>query len=203
MSPCPASTITPQLPLTPNENDMSHFRFGKNKIVYKGIMFNIHQREVTFPNGLKKMFEYCERPTSVTIMAFNDKNELMMIKEHRPGFKHAVWFLPAGMVDYKGEPPRRAAMRELREETGYAAKTLKLIQKKSPSSKLIWDIYLYAAKDLSWNPLPQDPGEFITVHYVTLKKAVAMALDGTIENEFIAYDIIRFAELLKRGEFSW
>lgn len=182
---------------------MNGFTYGKDKIVFKGLMFNIHQREVTFPDGMKKTFEYCERPTSVTILAFNEKNELLMIKERRPGYKHNVWFLPAGMVDYKGEPPKKAAMRELREETGFAAKTMKLLYKKSPSSKLIWDIYLYAAKDLHWKPLPHDPGEQITVHFVPLKKAVNMALDGSIENEFISFHIIRFNEMLKRKEFSF
>lgn len=182
---------------------MNGFRYGKDSIVYKGLIFNIHQREVILPNGTKKTFEYCERPTSVTVLAFNDKNELLMIRERRPGYKHNVWFLPAGMVDSKDEPPKKAALRELREETGFAAKKMKLIYKKSPSSKLIWDIYLYAAKDLHWKPLPRDPGEEISVHFVPFKKAVTMALDGTIENEFIAFHIIRYNEMLKRKQFTF
>lgn len=181
---------------------MPGYTFGKDTVVYKGLIYKIHQRPVTLPDGSKKTFEYCERPNSVTVLAFNAKNELLMIRENRPGFKHNVWFLPAGMVD-ANEAPKKAAIRELREETGYTAKEIKLISKKSPSSKLIWDIYLYAARDLFWKPLPPDHGEQITPHFVPLKKAVQMALDGTIENEFIAYDIIRFNEMLKRKEFSW
>lgn len=182
---------------------MPQYIFGKDETVFSGTIFKIHHRKVILPDGRKTTYEYCERPPSVSILAFNEKNELLMIRERRPGFKHNVWFLPAGMMDHPGDTPRKAALRELREESGYAAKKLKLVQKKSPSSKLIWDIYLYAARDLYWNPLPRDPGEEMTTHFVPFKDAVLMALDGTIENEFIAYNIIRFNEMLKRNQFSW
>ncbi len=182
---------------------MKGIKLGKDKIVYKGKIFTLHQRPVTLPDGKKTLFEYCERPASVSTMAFNDKNELLLIKERRVGYKKNTWFLPGGRMDQPGDTPKKAAQRELREETGYAAKTLKLVQKKSPASTLIWDIYLFAGKNLHWSPLPHDVSEQIEAVFVPLKKAVEMALDGTIENEFIAYDIIRFNEMLKRKEFFW
>lgn len=182
---------------------MGKLIFGKDETVFAGSIFKIHHRKVTLPDGTKKTFEYCERPTSVSVLAFNAKNELLMIKERRPGYKHNVWFLPGGRMDHPGDTPQKAALRELREETGYAAKKFKKIQKKSPSSTLLWDIYLFVAHDLFWNPLPHDPGEKMTAHFVPFKKAVQMALDGTIENEFIAYNIIRFNEMKKRKEFNW
>lgn len=182
---------------------MPDLKFGKNKTMYRGKIFTIHQRPVVLPDGTKTTFEYCERPSSVSTLAFNDKNELLMIKERRAGYKKSTWFLPGGRMDQPGDTPKKAAQRELREETGYAAKTLKLVQKKSPASTLIWDIYLFAGKNLEWKPLPHDSSEQIETVFVPLKKAVTMALDGTIENEFIAYDIIRFNEMLKHKEFSW
>ena len=126
-----------------------------------------------------------------------------MIKELRPGYNHPVWFLPSGRIDHRGDTPKTAAIRELREETGYTAKKIKLIHKKSPDSTFIWDIYLFAAKNLSKSPLPKDPGESIEPIFIPFNQAVEMALDGTVENEFIAYNIIRFNELVKRGEFKW
>ncbi|OGH80427.1 MAG: hypothetical protein A3I29_00560 [Candidatus Magasanikbacteria bacterium RIFCSPLOWO2_02_FULL_44_11] len=182
---------------------MSKAVFGNDKVVYNGIIFKIHRRIIMLPNGRKKMIEYCERPNSVSVLAFNKKNELLMIREHRPGYKHNVWFLPGGRMDKAGESPKQAALRELREETGFGAKKMKLIQKKSPSGTLLWNIYIYSARDLYWQPLDRDPGEFIKFQFVPFKKAVQMALDGTIENEFISYNIIRFNEMLKRKEFKW
>lgn len=182
---------------------MAKITFGKTKVVFRGSIFRIKHQKVILPNGKHTIFEYCERPPSVSILAFNEKKELLLIKEWRAGYNKNVWFLPGGRADHFKDNPKAAAQRELREETGYRAKTLKLVYKKSPSNTVVWDIFLYAGKNLVWDPLPKDPGEHVTVHFVPLPKAVTMALDGTIENEFISYNIIRFNEMLKHKEFKW
>jgi ADP-ribose pyrophosphatase len=126
-----------------------------------------------------------------------------MIREKRPGYKKDTWFLPGGRMDKPGDTPRKAAIREMREESGYRPKEIRQLYKKSPSSSLIWDIYIFAARDLVFDPLPKDKGEVIQTHFIPFKKAVIMALDGTIDNEFIAYSIIRFDFMLKHGQFKW
>ena len=175
---------------------------GPAKKVFKGKIFQISQREVCFPNGRKKFFEYCFRPDSVTVLAFDDKDRLLLIKEKRHRSKGEVWFLPAGKVD-KGESYLAAAKRELREETGYGARKFKKISQKSPSNMLIWDIHIYAAKNLYHAPLQGDELFPIEVVPTPFEKAVEMALNGTIENEFIAFHIVRFNYMLKYGQFKW
>lgn len=171
--------------------------------MYKGRLFTITEQDIELPNGKKKIFEYCDRPPSVSIVAFNKKGELLLIKEWRHSYNKHVWFLPSGRVDHPGDTPRKAAVRELREETGYRPKTIKLLQKRTAGPTLKWFIYVFAAKDLVIDPLPCDSSEHIVPHFVPLKKAVTMALDGTIENEYIAYTIIRLNYMIKHGEFSW
>ena len=179
-------------------------KLGKIKTKYTGKIFNIKERDVFFPDGTKSIYEYCERPASVSVLALNEKSHLLMIRERRVGYKKNVWFLPGGRMDQPGETPRKAAMRELREESGYRAKRMKLIRKKHPASTLLWDIYIFAAKNLTIDPLPKEKGEeIISVEFIPLKKAVQMAKDGTIENEFISYNIIRFEYMLRKGEFKW
>src|SRR3989338_6885305 len=99
--------------------------FGPITTVFKGSIFTIKRQPVTFPDGHTTEYEYCERPASVSILAFNDKNELLMIKEYRHGYKKNVWFLPSGRMDHVGDTPKRAAIRELREEGGYRPKKIK------------------------------------------------------------------------------
>ncbi len=181
---------------------MAKERLGHVKQVYKGTIFKILQRDVFFPNGKKKLFEYCVRPDSVTILPFDDKGRLLLIKEYRHGFKKNVWFLPAGRVD-KDESPLLAAKRELREETGMGARILKKVYQKSPSNTLIWNIHIYAAKNLYLSPLKGDEDFPIKVVPTSFAKALKMALDGTIQNEFIAFHIIKFNYMLKHGQFKW
>lgn len=180
---------------------MKHVKFGKFKDVYKGKIFTVKHCDVVLPNGKKDFFEFCARPGSVNVLAFNKKNELLLIKEYRYGYKGPTWFLPAGRID--SDTPKRAAQRELREETGYRAKKLKLIQKNAPSNTMLWDVYFFAAKDLEIDPLPKDLTEEIEVHFVPFKKAVQMALDGTIKNEYVSYMILHFSYLLKNKKFNW
>lgn len=181
---------------------MKKERLGPIKRVFKGTIFDVLQRDVFFPNGRKKLFEYCVRPDSITVLPFDAKGRLLLIKEYRHGFKRNVWFLPAGRID-KGESPLQAAKREMREETGFGARIFKKVYEKSPSNTLIWNIYIFAAKDLYPAPLSGDEDFPIKVVPTPFKKALQMALDGTIENEFIAFHIIKFDYMLKHGQFKW
>src|SRR3989339_340166 len=124
-------------------------RYGKFEEIFKGRIFSIKKREVVFPDGAKQIHEYCQRFNSITVLPFDGKGRLLLTREVRIGAKTSKeWFLTCGRID-KGETPKQAAQRELREEIGYKAKTLKLINKKSSGSEyFIWDIYLFVAKDL-------------------------------------------------------
>lgn len=182
---------------------MKKIKLGKLKTDYSGKIFSIKHREIIHPDGEKDIYEYCERAPSVSVLAFNNKKELLMIKEKRHGYRKNVWFLPGGRMDKSDNTPRKAALRELQEESGYKAKKIKLIHKKSPSNTLLWDIYIFAAKDLEFVGQNPERGEIIIdVKFIPFKRVVKMALDGTIENEFISYNIIRFDYMLRHGEFK-
>lgn len=177
---------------------MRDIKFGKMHTAFTGKIFTILHQEVTYQNGKKDVFEFGKRPASVFILAFNSKKELLLTREYRDKTNKPVWFLPAGQVD-EGETARAAAQRELREETGYKAKNIKLLKKApSRSTKLIWETNIFLATDLSPAPLPQDDGESIEVVFTPMKKAVQMAIDGTIADEYIACHILRLDYLLKQ-----
>lgn len=97
---------------------------------------------------------------------------------------------PWGRVE-DGQSPREAVQRELREETGYRARTLRVFMRGAATATLAVERYLFLAKDLVHDPLPQDEGEEIKVVPVPLEKAYRMCLDGTIGLEFVALGIIR------------
>ena len=182
---------------------MKKAKFGKLKPKYKGKIFSISQREITFPDGVTETYEYCKRAPSVSVLAFNEKNEILMIKERRHGYHKNIWFLPGGRADQPKDTPRTAALRELEEEAGYKAKQIKMIHKKSHSNTLLWDIYIFYATDLKFVGNHPERGEHIeSTQFIPFKKAVKMALDGTIENEFISYNIIRFDQMLKNKKFK-
>lgn len=84
------------------------------------------------PNGVHRSWEsgeYQKRPAEVdavvgvsVITIFNrgegNAPELLLLKQYRPSIDKVAIELPGGMVDAR-ESPEKAAVRELKEETGY------------------------------------------------------------------------------------
>lgn len=82
------------------------------------------------PNSVQRSWEsaeYQKRPAGinsvvgvsvVTIFPKSTGPELLLLKQYRPSIDKIAIEIPGGMID-AGENPEQAAVRELKEETGY------------------------------------------------------------------------------------
>ena len=68
------------------------------------------------------LFSVINSPNWVNIFALTPNDEVVLIRQFRHGTQSVVTEIPGGMID-AGESPLEAAQRELKEETGYTAKT--------------------------------------------------------------------------------
>ncbi|PIT87413.1 MAG: hypothetical protein COU31_03030 [Candidatus Magasanikbacteria bacterium CG10_big_fil_rev_8_21_14_0_10_40_10] len=178
-------------------------QLGEFETLFKGNIFTVKQRQITYPNGSIQTHEYCQRFDSVTVLAFDEQNRLLLTREFRESKNKYVWFLPTGKIDDQ-EDPQTAIVREMREEIGLRPRTIRLLAKRSAgSSYFLWDTYIFVAKDLEPAPLEQEEYFPIEVVPTELAKAVEMAEGGEIENVYLAYNIIWFNYLLKTKKFSW
>lgn len=103
---------------------------AKKKIIssYQGRYLGIDTYDVTLNDGTKKTVETITKGSgsgdAVVIIPVTKEGKYLLIIESRPNTKEGVVIeFPAGMVD-KGESPIKAAIRELREETGYTYDTI-------------------------------------------------------------------------------
>lgn len=77
-------------------------------------------------------YEYVYRKTEgkrvVFIVAITAENQILLVRQYRHPLRREVLDIPGGIVE-KGESFKEAALRELREETGYVSKKAKMIGK--------------------------------------------------------------------------
>jgi len=161
-----------------------HTILGEPKIVFKGLWHKITQVPATLPNGEKKFFEFVYRVPTVVILAFDNKKRLLLTKEYKELGKKYIWHLPCGRAD-KPVSIKANAQAELREETGFRAKKIKLVY--ATPKHFTYPLYGFLASGLISDPLPGDPGEDIQVIPTDLNKAKNLALSGKIEDPFVAY----------------
>ena len=88
-------------------------------------LFHIEELDLMFSNGEQRTYERLAggRRSAVIVVALNEQDELMLIKEYAAGFHEIQLSLVKGAAD-SGESLKDAANRELQEEIGYGAKSI-------------------------------------------------------------------------------
>ena len=90
--------------------------------LYEGPIFDVNSVERQAPDGRVGSFIEVDAPQWATVIPwFRDEEgvpHFIMVKQYRHGSDQVTIEFPAGTID-SGEEPLVAALRELREETGY------------------------------------------------------------------------------------
>ena len=88
--------------------------------VFQGRILDVRVDTVTLPNGREGTREIVRHPGGVGILALDGENQVLVVEQFRYAYNKPLLELPAGKLE-RGEDPREAGIRELREETGAAA----------------------------------------------------------------------------------
>ncbi len=94
---------------------------GDDTVAYEGFLRVVHRR-LRLPRGHEATWELIDIPATVSVLAFTPDDDVVMVRQFRPGPARQVISLPGGLID-PGETPAAAGLRELVEETGYVAET--------------------------------------------------------------------------------
>jgi 8-oxo-dGDP phosphatase len=88
--------------------------------VYTGKVWNILSEKFTY-NDETITREFVEHTGAVAILALDDDDNVLLIKQYRHPIRAREWELPAGLLDIAGEDPLIGAQRELAEEADLVA----------------------------------------------------------------------------------
>lgn len=152
------------------------------KVAYKGKRITVEELNYYNPRDDKKVYrEHVLAGDAAIIMPITENNEVIMIQEPRTPVGKILLAFPAGMIE-KGETPEEGAIRELEEETGYRANSIKKVREVYPAigysnEKTI----IFIARDLIKTQRHLDQTEDIKVIKIPLDE-VKIMLD---KNEII------------------
>jgi len=159
---------------------MAKFKFLSEEKVLRAHAFNVVKLHYELPDGRKRTYDLVDHLDAVTIVPINQEGEVLFVKQYRVGARDYLLELPAGVMD-KGEVPLETAKRELREETGMAAKEMVKLGGfyMTPGySNEFMTVFL--ATELYPAPLDMDDDEFLNLVKLPIKEAYVKARNGDI-----------------------
>ncbi|MDD5658213.1 MAG: NUDIX hydrolase, partial [Elusimicrobia bacterium] len=141
-----------------------------------------HVDEVRLPNGKKATREYLFHHGAVGVLPFLDANTIVLVRQYRYPVGRVTLELPAGKLD-RGESRLCCIRRELREETGYAARRIRHLLDYWPTPAFSNELLrLYVAEGLVAGRRCPDHDEFIEAVTIPFAKALALVRRGHIRD---------------------
>jgi ADP-ribose pyrophosphatase len=145
-----------------------------SEVVFEGAVWDVRRDTVDY-NGSPMVREYVAHTGAVAVLAVDDDERVLVIKQYRHPIRSRDWELPAGLLDAEGEGELDAAKRELAEEADLQATS--------------WD------ELVSFHTTPGGNDEMVTVYRATGVSATAAAFERSdeeadIEKRWVSLDEI-------------
>jgi len=172
---------------------------------FTGAVFRVVTDQVTMPDGVTAQRDYLVHPGAVGVVAVDEQERVVLVRQYRHALRRELWELPAGLVDVVGEPPVETAARELAEEADLVAGRYDLLADVHTSPGCSDElIRLYLAREL--RPVPErdrytrtHEEAHLVVARVPLDEAVAMGLSGAITNAACLVGVLAAARVRDAG----
>jgi 8-oxo-dGDP phosphatase len=88
---------------------------------FKNWLISVRTDKVRMPDGQQVARTVVGHIGAVAVLALDDQERVLMIRQYRHAAGRELWEIPAGLRDVKGEALADTARRELLEETGHTA----------------------------------------------------------------------------------
>lgn len=92
-----------------------------SEVVHHGLVWDVVRDTVDLGEAGTVRREYVRHPGAVGILALDDAERVLLVRQYRHPVGFDLWELPAGLLDVDGEDPLSAARRELEEEADLRA----------------------------------------------------------------------------------
>jgi 8-oxo-dGTP pyrophosphatase MutT (NUDIX family) len=154
------------------------FELIRSEPLFHGRAFKVRRDTLKTPDGGETKLDIVEHGGSVIIIPVDNDGNLLFVRQYRHAAGMDLLELPAGTRNGK-EPFEECAAREIREETGMEAGTLKKVGEFYLAPGYSTEFMgVFLATNLKHNPLDADDDEFLELEKIPIKEAIAMAERG-------------------------
>jgi ADP-ribose diphosphatase len=163
-------------------------------------IFKLRSERATSPRtGKEHDFLVLDSVNWVNVIAVTPDRQLVMIDQFRHGSGTVELEIPGGMIDPHDAGPEAAAVRELREETGYAGDKPRIIGKVFPNPAIMSNTCFTVLVEncRCVHPVEFDHGEDLVTRLVPIEDAAGLVRQGKIQHALVVAGLYYF-ELWRR-----
>ena len=174
---------------------MSVIRLDR-KLKYQGTILKIYE-DTVMANGHEAHWDFIHHDGAAAVVPVMDDGKILMVRQYRNALERYTLEIPAGALNYVGEPKDVCAARELEEETGYRAGKLEWLMNVNTTVAFCNEIIgVYVATDLTATSQNLDDDEFLNVEEHELDELLDMIFEGKITDgktaaALLAYQVKR------------
>ena len=167
---------------------------------YANPWIEVHHDEVDRPDGSPGIYGVVHfRNAAVGVVAVDDDGRILLVGQHRYTLDRYSWEIPEGGSPLD-EDPAAGVRRELAEETGYAAGSLRELFRFSLSNSVTDEVgVIYLATDLRAGTASPEPTEDLAIRWATLDEVLSEIDAGEIHDLMTIAGVTRYALELARG----
>jgi 8-oxo-dGTP pyrophosphatase MutT (NUDIX family) len=163
----------------------------------RGRLVTLRTDKVRMPDGELAERDVVIHPGAVAVLALDDAQQVLVIRQYRHPVGRLLWEIPAGLRDVSGEPPWATARRELLEEAGYRARDWRVLADYYTSPGFSTErLRVFLARDLEFVPeserdfVPEGEETQLVPAWLPLDEAVRKVLAGDLHNGVAALAIL-------------
>ena len=182
------------------ETPPHEYELVSSELVYEGSVITLARDTVAMPGGGTGVREVVRHPGAVAVVALDDDDRVLLLRQYRHPVRSYLWELPAGLRDAHGEAPLQTAQRELAEEAGLAAQRWSLLASTYSTPGFCDEkVLIYLAEGLSDADRPEgftaENEELdMTLERVPLADAVQRVFDGDMRNSAAVVGLLAAAQ---------
>lgn len=152
----------------------------KKELAYHAHIFDVYNDYLKLPDGRQVVYDYIDHVPGACVLPVDENGNLILVSQYRNTIDKVTYEVPAGCME-PHESAMDCALRELEEETGYAAGKLAFLTETVLAIGTSNErTSVFIGTDLRKGRMHRDADEFIQVESFSLPQIMDLIRNGEI-----------------------